>query len=194
MKSFLATLLALLFITALSLPVVDSRHISIKQEHQRNLRRGGRSNRRGGRFGSASFAGTAVNITCPAPVSCGLCGRKNSAANTAAAGDVGQLVCRSFTGRTGETLNYTKCITTDNGRTGDTCGCCGGVCPQACAATCPCDITARNGTVITAGGGVRLIRANGSREKCVTPLESITKQANGRYTCVTSCLTVDGGR
>lgn len=92
--------------------------------------------------------------------------------------DIGLFVCRSHGI---QNITYTTCVSSEAGHVGDICGCCGRVCPVMCSCGCG-DVIGSDGSVL--GPGVWIERASdGSRKKCVTSLDSLTRQLSQRYTC-----------
>lgn len=91
---------------------------------------------------------------------------------------VGVVVCRetvsAFLGGGGEPTS-SRCIEPDRARDSDTCGCCGGECPQTCGCGC----------IMNDDGGEMgfLVENRFGFTRCVSAAQSVSYQLNGHYTC-----------
>lgn len=129
-----------------------------------------------------------TTIECPAPIPCSLpyAGDANA---------TGIVVCGAFAEEFGIGAGFTMCIDPSEALEGDTCGCCGGTCPEPCTGT-TCTLPVyyedeENSTTTTppaaAETGVWLVDTKGGYAQCVTTQESAYMQLEGFFTCMDAC-------
>lgn len=123
-----------------------------------------------------------TTLECPAPVPCSL--------PWGGEGATGIVACA---GAFADFSGFTMCIDPTEAFEGDTCGCCGGTCPEPCTGT-SCKVpdwftSEETGGNTNAETGVWLVDTEGGYAQCVTSEQSALMQMDGYFTCMDACST-----